>query len=569
MSVFLINQPMIFNLQAVLPGPLAELHMVIPQVSQLHDAGQATSTGIFTYEYFLPPHVPKPFLQIATQISGSTQPPAWVGQNIVLEYFPDTMQIDLHHPLDTIMAPGATGIDIAWALTDTAIYATPLLPPTFLYQSRCPLFSHYGQVLPPPSEFPPIPLPPLPPRRWNNDISRGVLIGCHMPNIDLDSSNYRADGLPKPFVPDFYAGDWNACGPAATSNSFMWLRKIHPDIDSTLGDAFGEGDSAARKIMAEFSDLMDRLSEDQVYITDFVEAKLAFIDKYKLPLRVSWQSMHRGDSSIASPNRSYGHKADRDIPAAQPGQGMSGITPDFLLKAMEDSCDTELLFNWQKIDSAGNVTYPAGHYVTLTGIRKAGDNWKIKWKDDKVQDSLGGTRQGISPMEVDSATGMVRIPGLDNDRWGKCFISNVAIECYDETVTFNSAQGRAFRDPSGSGSSSGGQGAGGLTVNLVDSTSGTVLQSSTTLPDGSYYLHDIPSPLLPMYVEFVLPPGLQISPPNMAHDSADSDFDPLTGRSPVFTFPEDTSYIFDIGLRVPALSVKPFRRPSLIRQRNF
>jgi hypothetical protein len=325
---------------------------------------------------------------------------------------------------------------------------------------------------------------------------------------------------------------------------------MHADVDAKLGAAFGQGDSAQRKMLAEFSELMDRTNESQVGIRDFIEAKLAFIDKYKLPMKVEFQSVFlvgAGDSTVNSPNDCYGHKA-RNKSVTPPNPAPHGrISPEFIFESLKDTCDTEILLQWMKTDAAGNVTFTNGHYVTVTGVRQNNGNWRLRWKDDANQKAAGGLRHGISDMTV-GANGIIWIPGLDDPALGKCFVEDVITECYDSSVTFNATKGRAFEDSNGSGTQEPGEGGvGGATVRLIDANSGVVVGETTTGDDGSYLFHDLPAG--DYYVEFSnLPPGYDFSAQNIGtNDSIDSDVNAL-GVTPQFTLNDGAQGYTDAGL---------------------
>lgn len=489
----------------------------------------------------------------------------WIGQNICLEHFTDTMELSLGFdmlPGQLLLPPTSLPLcDLSVTISDT-IYTNPnSFGPHFFspytFSTREQFWGPNSPVGPlPPITFPGGTLPPLPPRVWEHDNSKGVLIGCNMVNIDLDSSSYRG-GQGGPYVPNDYDGDWNACGPVATANSFSWLRSMHADIDTKLGAAFGQGDSAQRKMLAEFSELMDRTNESQVGIRDFIEAKLAFIDKYKLPMKVEYQSVFlvgAGDSTIDSPNSNYGHKA-RNKSVNPPNPAPHGrISPEFIFQSLKDTCDTEILLQWMKTDALGNITYTNGHYVTVTGVRQNNGNWRIKWKDDANQKEAGGTRQGISDMTV-GPQGVIWIPGLDDATLGKCFVEDVITECYDSSVTFNATGGRAFEDSDGSGTRDPGEGGvGGVTIQLIDPITGVVIGETVSDDNGRYLFFDLANG--DYYIQIInLPPGYDFSSQNVGtNDSTDSDVNAF-GATATFSLNENAESFTDAGL-VPTSIVR-------------
>jgi hypothetical protein len=116
-----------------------------------------------------------------------------------------------------------------------------------------------------------------------------------MPNIDLDSGAHNPTNTPG------YAGDWNACCPAACANSMQWLEERYPDkIASGL---------TLRQKLEELSKQMKRRNQAGVYTDTMLRGKLAYIDKYKLPIRVKFQSVTYKDSCYQSFDPAYGHCA--------------------------------------------------------------------------------------------------------------------------------------------------------------------------------------------------------------------------------------------------------------------
>jgi hypothetical protein len=520
-------------------------------------------TNIFAYtlRYEIPLTGADKYLQILyrPRFEGSSGQMYWAVQNMVLEPFADSMDLTVFLDLDpedlnkdTITL--AELVDIYPLLSDTIMEQGPVLPGPFETVFSSPFHYDFSNGLSlVGNEYPeiPIPIPPGPPHVWENTTSTGVLIGCKMPNIDLDSTKYKP-GKNGPYVPSDYAGDKNACAPAGTANSFTWLRSFNPEIEAKLNAAFGEGDSAHRKMLAEFSKLMNRGDEAPAGPDDILKAKLAFADKYKLPMRVSYQSILPA-RKVNSPDDRYGHHAgDSTNNSGGGGVQFGGITKEFLMRKMKDSCDVELGIIWVKeIDGRKRVTQ--GHVVTLTGIRKTGNKWTIKFKDDAEQKKPGGTRQHSLPLET-AANGSLRLKKLDSDRLGECIIADAFVECYDKSVTFKAVKGKAFRDLDKGGSSAPGyKGFEGLGVELLDPF-GFVVATTTTDADGNFWFSDLPGDTSFSIRVPVLPTGWTFSAPNTVDDSIDSDIDPTTGESPPLTFTSlDTAYTLDVGLEPPGL----------------
>jgi len=91
-------------------------------------------------------------------------------------------------------------------------------------------------------------------------------------------------------------------------------------------------------------------------------------------------------------------------------------------------------------------------------------------------------------------------------------------------------------------------GYGGVTVRLLDAT-GAVLNTTTSALDGSYQFSNVqPGSYM---LEFVVPGGFQLTNAHQGSDSAlDSDPDPLTGRTALFTLSSgQTNNLFDAGIK--------------------
>ncbi|MCL5992511.1 MAG: hypothetical protein M1419_10500 [Bacteroidetes bacterium] len=236
-----------------------------------------------------------------------------------------------------------------------------------------------------------------------------VYRGCTVPNIDLNSTLYNPTTVPG------YAGDKNACGPAAAGNSLEWLEKTHPKTPLT--------GTTHREKMVELSKMMDRANEDGVTTDQLVKGKLAFIDKYKLPIRVKYQSVFNGDSSIKSPNNKYENEAKN--------HNTGNNTPptwDWLKQEMEHGEDVEILFGWY--DSTGHRN--GGHWITVTGLSEIGGKKGLYFKDDWEQGATGGLRHPFSEW-IEGDNGWSRIKGLDEGN-SICWVESVVSESYDSTV---------------------------------------------------------------------------------------------------------------------------------------
>lgn len=237
-----------------------------------------------------------------------------------------------------------------------------------------------------------------------------LYIGCRLPNIDLDSGKHKAS--------ETYAGDLNACGPAAAANSMHWLEETNENIPST--------GSSHREKMEELSGLMDRGNERGVTTDQLVKGKLAYIDKHKLPIHVKYQSWFNSDSSIASPNADYGHFAENK------SDSVGKQTPptwEFLKSEVKKGEDVEILFGWYDRGATRN----GGHWVAVSGFFDSDSLKGIYFKDDGSQSDSAGTRETFIEWRIkDEWSRLVGFDGPNN----YCWVESVVSESYDESVTF-------------------------------------------------------------------------------------------------------------------------------------
>ena len=218
-----------------------------------------------------------------------------------------------------------------------------------------------------------IELPPtngtLPTYTFNEQVT-WLYRGCDVPNIDLDSVAHP----PSPT----YAGDLNACGPASAANSMQWLEDTHPLIPATA--------KTHRQKMESISKHMGRGDREGVTTTQMVQGKLGYIDECMLPIHVKYQSVFITDSTIASPNGSFGHKGENKGSTTTP----KPPTWEFLKSEMEKGEDVEIMFGWY--DKSANRH--GGHWVTVTGVSETASGVKgIYIKDDDTQEGPGGASQ--------------------------------------------------------------------------------------------------------------------------------------------------------------------------------
>jgi hypothetical protein len=241
-------------------------------------------------------------------------------------------------------------------------------------------------------------------------VTDSVERGCTMSNLDLDSTQHN------PVTEPGYAGDWNACGPVATANSMQWLEDSNPAIKTN---------TTLREKLRELSSMMGRRARDNgVGTRQMLRGKLAFIDKYKLPIRVKYQSMF-DTFAIASPSGS-GHSADN-----QSAKGPSRLTwaPkwEWVVKEMQDSEDVEIMVGWYR-----DTGRTGGHWVTLTGTHTIHGVKRFRIKDDGEQAAPGGTSMTVLTWDTSSLGWPIVKEWGDSTK--TCFIESALSESYDTTV---------------------------------------------------------------------------------------------------------------------------------------
>jgi hypothetical protein len=240
-------------------------------------------------------------------------------------------------------------------------------------------------------------------------------VGCKIPNIDLDSNIYKVTGE--------YAGDWNACGPAAAANSIQWLEETNGNIPST--------GTSHREKMEEISRLMGRANKDGVTTEQLVKGKLAFIDKYKLPIHVKFQSWWQNEANIPSPDATYGHSAENrsdSVGKQKPPKW------EFLKEEVKKGEDVEILFGWYNHGGQRK----GGHWITVSGFFDSDSLKGIFFKDDGTQQDSAGTRETFIEWQIKDEWS--RLAGFDGPN-NYCWIESVVTESYDETVTFENPDG--------------------------------------------------------------------------------------------------------------------------------
>lgn len=198
------------------------------------------------------------------------------------------------------------------------------------------------------------------------------------PNLDLNNSQNGISAT--------YAGDLNACVPTATANSMKWAQSKYSDINLPA-------DMDLRKTEQTLSGLMKRKNGEGTYTDKMLGGKLDFIEQYKLPMEVKYQSFEVtnpigvGSTSGKSIARSFNPKTAQPKP-----------TWEFLKKMMKSGEDVEMNFTWY--DTTSKKWY--GHSVNVTGINEWADGTKkVAYKHDRRQGAAGGLVEEVQQITID------------------------------------------------------------------------------------------------------------------------------------------------------------------------
>lgn len=405
------------------PKNIYQLHneVLIPSVT--------AQPCIFDFNYVYTNTDTKPYYLNVFVKNLSTNDAKWAIENLMLYPFPSARDLQYRMPLFDIFQEGvlqsSMGLNIM--ITDTII-VNPVYPAINNYDPF--------PITPDTIRMGPFGLPAdtagtdstkkIPGNTWiKTDTSRAIVRGCNMPNIALDSSKNRPDSA--------YAGDWNACAPASCANSMQWLESIYPSkINSGL---------TIREKLRELSGMMKRANNGTSRPIDVVKAKMEFVDKHKLPIRVKFQSINITDSSVASPDTNYNHNAKNwNKDRANPRKNQ--ISWEWLWGEVEHGEDVEI--GIVELDVRRNRVIN-GHAVTLTGISETRGVRRFTYKDDRRQADSTGLREITFTLDT-TTLGYIylkeadRIRRSDSALLTRKFITNVFSESYDSTVVFTSVK---------------------------------------------------------------------------------------------------------------------------------
>lgn len=305
----------------------------------------------------------------------------FVSQNLYAEAAPTLAVVGIRFNLQQLGINNGT----PWPpTTQLRIYfhygsaPTPSPPPMFMQYDLpvTPLNDEGSNAYGDPTGSEPMIDNPTPPPNLNSPINHMSHYGCTVPNIDLDSQT-------NPGVPGGYAGDRNACGPAAASNSLKWMEAAFPGITIPFSH---------RALIDSLSRYMGRQPNGGVNIQSFIRGKIDFIERHELPIRVKFQAQGVSGNVVSSSGNTL---ARNDNSGSLP-------TWQFLKQEMADSEDVELFYKWfDGTDWRGHVVTVTGAYETQSGKRYIG------LKHDIKQGDTGGTVQEFPEITVDQHGRMI------------------------------------------------------------------------------------------------------------------------------------------------------------------
>ncbi|MBN2431990.1 MAG: hypothetical protein JXQ27_10960 [Acidobacteria bacterium] len=179
--------------------------------------------------------------------------------------------------------------------------------------------------------------------------------GCfygHVSLIDLDATANPASAE--------YAGDLNACTPAAVSNSIQWLDKFHCDRFDLPGEM------SHPYLLGKLSGYMKRPAGEGVQTDeDFIRGKLDFFEEPGMPgADVKFQSQFIGDNVRSSSGLSVARNF-KTRPDKKP-------TWDFFAKMSDQAEDVELggvVRNKKTGQQFGHTVMAPGYYAYQSGIK--------------------------------------------------------------------------------------------------------------------------------------------------------------------------------------------------------
>ncbi|MFH1843221.1 MAG: FlgD immunoglobulin-like domain containing protein, partial [bacterium] len=373
--------------------------------------------GRFTYTFV--PTV-QAILNVAATLIEPGAPVAWIVRNLYLpgaETAAAVESLSVRFPLTDLGIEAGTPMDslrYAWTISDTGLVdadstawlesleftpAAPVHQATDWAQGKIPEFD-LSSIVPGTYTFH---LPILGPLV----IELTEYVGCDMPNIPLNSSTNPIDD--------------GACGVAGATNSLLWLEDEHEEI---------EFPPEMRQAYEQLSNLMNRVvNDDGVSTTEFVRAKLDFIETYGLPIRIKFQcsGYERAITSTSGQSSALNH----NVPPAD-------ITLGWLQGEVSSREDVEIGYGYYARD---NNERRGGHVVIVTGQGEVNGVPFVVFKHDANQSNDTGCKQEATTIDV-RPNGDIRLPGLTRvlqnpgqpDRYFDAYIEDVVSESYDASV---------------------------------------------------------------------------------------------------------------------------------------
>lgn len=378
--------------------------------------GQFSNVGMLGYGYG--PFTEPKFLNVVAELPGLAKRD-WIVQNMPLLPFPRerlTYYWFDFSPLGSVSGTKIDKLNISYQLSDDII--TEAFTPKKWYT-----YSVADVVYNVASDNNEVPESPVlkgssAPIVWKtNKPITWVYRGCDIPNIDLDQSRHPSSAT--------WSGDFNACGPAAASNSIQWLEDKNPQIKPT--------GTQQRNKMEKLAKHMNRANNAGVSNQQLVQGKLGYIDDNKLPIHVKYFAQWDTAKSYNSPIEKWKHKADNMSDSAK-----KPPTWEFLRSEMEKGEDVEIMFGW--FDSAGNRNN--GHWITVTGVSDVGTAKGIYFKDDINQLDSGGTRETyvnwVDGTGARAKWSRLRQLRAEDSSYSKydCWVEAIVSESYDSSITY-------------------------------------------------------------------------------------------------------------------------------------
>lgn len=410
------------------------INFSIAGISQLYYAAPATDVPLtnifdlgFNYQHYFTSNQAPAYLNLYVK-DNSTGNKLWAVENLGLD--PSDSSRDLHYPMalwplfDAGIPVSSLGVyyTITQAIVSSSIILPDSLFQTIAVQTGTIDFGPGGSKRDSASYSSADTL--TRPNAWGGGTGVvGTPVVRKMPNIDLDSSTYRADTS--------YAGDFMACAPAACANSLQWL-------EQQLPTKINSGKTHREKLK-ELSKMMKRPANGGTDPVDLVKGKLAFVDKCKLPIRVSFQNCDVSDSVIQSPDTTYKHVAVNANADRKDTAKKNKLSWSWLADEMKAGADVELEYTEKKFLAGGGFAWTYTHVVTVTGISDKDGVKRLTIADDDSQRNSGGCRELIVTVQT-ADDGLMYIPELDKKPaktlTHRSFLYCLYSERYDSTVKF-------------------------------------------------------------------------------------------------------------------------------------